>query len=537
MYYIPGKGIGFGERTESCEVGRFTVLWEGFVFVKGEKPGRPSIDSFMTEIGRSNLHRAASILSGSFACFVRDKETGNWYVFCDGSRATPVFYTEDAVSSSFLELAHRDHLGIDDMNPLSVVEFILTGLQFSNKTFFDQIKMLDTQEILKITPGHLIELEHLENRDPFQKNPPSDLQSAFLVLMEKIANSIRELRVSVDLTGGTDSRLTASMLDHFRLKFETSVSGASNQEDILISEKVSRVLKPVNGHHSFVHEVDPSTLWLELNDIVRKVDGLCDAVGAHRLYQFGLDREKRGIELAIGSSGGELYKDSGFWRTAFLTPLGTKEHYINKIVTSGVASWGMHAIPSGILSEKLKSLSEDYISVVKEHLRERFLSTCTSKYELADRLFYEYSVRAPRGFACRIIHQYVPYLDPELVTIGTHLSQQNRFRHGFHRKILSKLSPKLANLSTTRAGLSMAIGGRGIIRDGIGILRRQLSHGKIIAKDDPKLYLYLRARPEIEDVLVSMKDHSIINPDIHLDEISDLYLGRLVTLFKTFGSS
>lgn len=539
MYYTLAKGIEFDDRTECYEVNRFTVCWEGFVFVKGQKPGRPSIDTFITEITRSDLYRAISILSGSFVCFVRDKETGIWWAFSDDSRASSLFYTEETVSSSFLELAHRNHLGIEDMKPLSVVEFMLTGLQFSNKIFFHRIKVLDTQEILKITPGRSIELKQLPLRDPFQKELPSDLESAFLGIMEKIATSIRGLRVSVDLTGGTDTRLTASVLDHFGLEFETSVSGAPNHPDVLISEKVAQVLGPVYGHRYVEHEVEPSTLWDELDNIIRAVDGLCDGVGAHRLYQLALDREKRGIELAIGSSGGELYKDGGWWRAAFLTPLPAraKEHFIDQIVDSGLAAWGMHAIPHEIFAKKLRSFSENYLAIIKKRLSERFLPANMSKYELADRIFYEYSARAPRGFDCRIIKRYVPYLDPDLVAIGTHLPMQDRLRHGFYRKILSRLSPQLANMLTTRNGMSVARGGKGIMRDVFGIIHWQLSKVKANAKDNPQLYHCLRGLPEIEDVLASMKDYGIIHSDIHLSEIRDLYLGRLVTLFKAFGSS
>jgi len=157
MYCLVDKGMEMGEGAECREAKRFIVCWEGFVFVKGEKPGKPSIDAFMTEMGRSDLHRTASILSGSFVCFAQDKETDTWYAFSNGSCAPPLFYTEDAVSSSFLELAHRNHLGIEDMTPFSIVESILTGLQFYNKTSFDQIKVLDTEEILEASPGRAIQ--------------------------------------------------------------------------------------------------------------------------------------------------------------------------------------------------------------------------------------------------------------------------------------------------------------------------------------------------------------------------------------------
>ncbi|MCK4394312.1 hypothetical protein KAX17_15535 [Candidatus Bipolaricaulota bacterium] len=539
MYYTLAEGIEFDEGTECREVKRFTVCWEGFVFVKGQKPGRSSIAKFIEEIGESNLHRAISMLSGSFVCFVRDKEIGTWCAFSDGSCATPLFYTEDAVSSSILELAHRNHLGIEDLEPLAVVEFILTGLQFSNKIFFDRIKVLDAQEILKITPGWSIELKHLAHRDPFQKEVPSDLESSFLGIMQQITDSVRGLRLSVDLTGGTDTRLTASILDHFGLEFETSVSGTANHPDVLISEKVARLLSPVCGHHPLVHEVGPSTLWLELDDIVRKVDGLCDAVGAHRLYQLALDREKRGIELVIGSSGGELYKDGGWWRAAFLTPLPirAKEHFIDKIVDSGLAAWGMHEVPRKLFAKRLLDFSENYLSSVKQRLKEGFLSPTVGKYELADRIFYEYSVRAPRGFGCRMIRRYVPHLDPDLVAIGVHLPMQDRLRHGFYRKILSKVNPELANMPTTRNGMSVARGAKGTVRDVLGIIHWQLSKARTSAKDSPQLYSCLRALPEIEGVLASMKNYDVINSDIRVNEIRDVHLGRLVTLFKAFGPS
>ena len=265
MYLDLTEGIEVSDTTQWQKSQRFEIYWEGFVFVKGQQPGKTSIRSFVKKLERLGPHQASAILSGSFVCLVQDKESGTWYAFTDGSRSKPLFYTKDTVCSSFLELAKRNHFKGSNMDPFCVVEFILTGFQFSDKIFFNQIKVLDAHEILEVTPGLSITLKHRAWRDPFQEELFSDSVAAFLNVMEKIVKSIRdsELQVSVDLTGGTDTRLTAAILDYFGLEFETAVSGTPNHPDVQIGAKVARTLESSHTFHPVFHEVRPTFLWNE----------------------------------------------------------------------------------------------------------------------------------------------------------------------------------------------------------------------------------------------------------------------------------
>jgi len=532
MYLGVTEGIEVSDKTQYLRYGKYEIYWEGFVFAEGARSGETAIRFFAKELGQSDLGQASAVLSGSFVCFVQDNESDASYAFTDGARRKPLYYTENAVCSSFLELAKRSHLRGADMDPFCLVEFIYTGLQFSRKIFFDQINILDAHEILKITPGISIALEHRAVRDPFQEELPSNPVIAFLDAMEKTVELLRKsgLRVSVDLTGGLDTRLLVAMLDYFGLEFETAVSGTPDHPDVQISKKVARARGNSHDHHPIYHEVRPTFLWSELGRVVKAADGMN---GSHRLYQLALDRKERGIELTIGGNGGQFYKDGVQWITAFLTRPGikAKERLLSKFVHSGMASWSWkQEIPHNIFCRRLREVSKVYKVYIHNQLKEKCFSLSASKHELADRIFYQYSLRDPRS---SIINHYSPYLDPDCIAIGVNLLKRDRFRHRFHRKVISRLNPQLANLSTARIGMSMAKGSVGIMRDIFGVIywRMSMANKRYGSLDNPELYSCLRRLPEAKNALAGLKDYDIVEASITLEEISNIHLGRLVNLF------
>ena len=533
MYFDIDKGIEVNNQTQCLKGEEFDVYWEGFIFIKGELPGRQSVNLFLEKMKESDFYEAVSILSGNFSCLIHFKEKNIWYGFTDGSRLGALFYTKDAICSSFLEIASKKKLDYKSLNPYCVVEFILTGLQFTKKFLFEQINIIDASEVLVIHPKLSITLEKLKkDRSPFDREIQPDPEKSFFDIMKQIVASIRPFKVSVDITGGTDSRFTVGVLNYLGLKFETAVCGNPKYSDVIIASKVAKLINnDSNFFHPVPHHVTPSSLWEELDSVVRATDGVCGAVGYQRLYQLAMDRKKRGIDLTIGSSGGELYKDGGWWRTAFASR--SNKDLLRRLASSGLVSWGIVGeIPCHIFQGHLREISKNYKESVHKDLTNNFLSKNENKYELADRIFYEYSVRAPRGFGCRIANSYAPHLDPELVAIGVRLSFLNRFRHQFYRKILSKINPGIAKLSTNRGGMSEIAGVRGLVRDVLGMARWKLSKDKGVPKENPQLYSSLRELTETKEALASLKDFNIIAKDITLKDINNAYLGRLITLFK-----
>jgi hypothetical protein len=534
MYLDLIDGISISDKTHFLKNKRFDVYWEGLVFVGGLAAGKDSITSFIEKLENSTLDHATYCLSGSFVCFLLDKDADTWHCFSDGSRLKPLYYTQKAISSSFLELAKRSNLKGSDMDSFCIVEFILTGYHFSSNIFFKQIKVLNADEILEAKPGFSVVLKKRDGGYPLEGDLPADPVNAFLNILEKTALSLRNsgLRISFDLTGGLDTRLLAATFDYFGLEFDTAITGVPNNPDILIARKTAKVLGKSHPFYPVFHEVSAETLWAELDPIVKEVDGMNDIVEPyHRLSQLAESRRERGIELTIGGGGGQLYKDGIQWIKAFLTPGRErgKTRLLDKLVSTGLASGGLSKeITHNIFPKHLQAISFDYRTYLYNYLKDRFLLTSSSKYKLADIIFYLYSLRAPRT---ALINQYSPFLNPESVFIGINLNKRDRFRHQFHRRVISRVNPRLANLTTNRIGMSMARGGIGVVKDFFGMVRWCMSN-KVLPLSNQQLYPCLRTLPETDKALSGLKDYGFLSTDTTLETIEDAYLGRFITLFK-----
>ena len=108
------------------ENSRYSVWWEGVVFVKSFLSGAVSIKQFIATIENSDLTTACNILSGSFLCILLDREKEKYYAFVDNSRQSHFFYNQTYISTSFLKLIDRTKPKLNSIDHLSMVEFVLT---------------------------------------------------------------------------------------------------------------------------------------------------------------------------------------------------------------------------------------------------------------------------------------------------------------------------------------------------------------------------------------------------------------------------
>jgi len=215
--------------------------------------------------------------------------------------------------TSFIELVKYSLPTKGDLDFSSIIEFIITGQIFCSNTFFNSIKNIKANEILVIDSKRISSrIKKLENI--YEKDMSTD---DFLKEMKKIAFSLKNKKISIDLTGGIDSRLLTLILQNNGLQFETAISGYHGHPDIEISKEISKILGL--QHYITYHHVNSETIFKELKETFIYYDGLTDIIEKHRLYKFFEDRKSRGIEVSISGGGGELYKDAGWWRVATKT--------------------------------------------------------------------------------------------------------------------------------------------------------------------------------------------------------------------------
>ncbi len=221
---------------DSVEDERYQLWWDGLIFVKGIPSGAPSVRNFLHELRSKELTHACCSLSGTFACLVLDKLSGNYYAFADNRSNTNLFYSEKMINTSFLDMLPYVHPRLSQLKMPTIVEFILTGRVFFPNVFFDSIRSLQHNEIVVIKAG---------KQRVIEKHLPDLLseklhQRSFVKAFEDIVKSVKNRQLSIDLSGGTDSRLTV-------LLFREEVKQICKDGSIIYTELKLSILRNTDG--------------------------------------------------------------------------------------------------------------------------------------------------------------------------------------------------------------------------------------------------------------------------------------------------
>ncbi|MDA8387671.1 MAG: asparagine synthase-related protein, partial [Nitrospiraceae bacterium] len=285
----------------------YDVYWEGLVFASGIPSGPESVKVFVAELEKKGIEDACGMLKGIYFFVIESRKSGDIHAFIDNSGLYHAFYTPRRVSSSFLELARHEGLAASDFDPDAVVEFLHFGSLFSFGTYLPPIRRIRHDDIIRLSRQGG-KLTFAKKNGTGICSPPDSPSVTFEQFFHETAASLCNRRVSIDLTGGVDTRLVAAMFDRCGLQFETASSGGTPEyEDISLSRPVARAL----GHPWFATIHSASGLERDMGDILLATDGLYDVLYYHRLYQLQKDRKKRGVDTMISGAGGELFKD--FW--------------------------------------------------------------------------------------------------------------------------------------------------------------------------------------------------------------------------------
>jgi asparagine synthetase B (glutamine-hydrolysing) len=515
-----GRGVNHLD-LDDCE-----VYWHGLAFLDNFAAGAESIREFARRAQGSLAHAAAG-LKGVYFVVMRDKLNGTCSAFVDNSGLYHAYCAEERVSNSFLGLAGMENLGPQDADAEALVEFLHFGCIYSGKTLL--------QGIRKIEPGELL---HFPARGPLRREAKKTPDIAapspepFEVMLEKLSRAIVMEEVSLDLTGGIDSRLLAVVLDYFGLTFEVATSGVPGSEDLILAESVAALLgrRLQVTHHDSGHEN-----W---DGLLEVCDGLFDPAKASRPMQLHRDRAARGITLALSGAGGELFKD--FWWLQDFPFYSQWPPNLERLYSFRIASGELqHAYLAG----RYRSLSLTYREQLMHALARYMSGSNTQTY---DRIYYSFKMQAlagrflTNGLAC--VDMYAPYLERDAVRAGYNMGRGERFFCRYHRRIITRYSPNIARVPTTEGGMSASSENSAVARD-LRLyvadrwrrLRRKIDRNYSVRRpdqgpDDPRMPANLRRLLEQRRSVERMKDEGILNPALRVGDIQPGYFGPLLAL-------
>jgi asparagine synthetase B (glutamine-hydrolysing) len=435
--------------TNALSTPAYDICWSGFAYRKGFLAGAPSLGEF-NKVCEADIPRAAADLKGAYFVAISCKESGNTYAFVDPAGLYHSYYSSRMIGTSFLRLSREEKFTSEDINPEALVEFFHQGCIYEDKTLFRGINKISPFSVVRSNPWGSTEVLPKPVAD-ISEAPKHSLES----LLRDFADAAKNDFMSMDITGGVDSRLLTTVFSYFGVPFEMASSGRPGIPDIEIAAKVAAVL----GHpfHATYHSAEQAN-WDELFYLS---DGMFDVTKNSRYIQLQKDRRGRGCTLSVSGTGGELYKD--FWWLQDFPFYSRRRPHLARLYSYRIAA---RAPQHSLLRERYRRISEGYRDRALHSLGEYTAPSNTKTY---DRIYYYYKMR---GFAgcflssgSEVLRMGMPYLDPEAVSIGYNLPRSQRLLNRFHRKTISHYSRRVAGMPTTEGGVSSASGGLAISLD------------------------------------------------------------------------
>ena len=529
---VHGSGIEqIDAHIRKLETPTHTLYWEGLVFKDGLPAGAPSLQSFVREL--SNLAGASTSLRGVYFVAVRENSSGDTYVFGDQTGRFHLFASEPAVSTSLLDLGVNDRLTFSDVDHQAVVDFLTYGYLTFGRTLSSKIRRLQPDQIARVRKGAAVEFLHRPVRDISE--PP---QYSVDDILRNLAGAVNEEKVSVDLTGGIDTRLIAITLDYYGMKFEVAHAGTRGNTDMAIAEVVAAAL----GRELVVTYHDPTNFESVLPELFRTCDGLLDISKDHLGLQMQHERLARGITLVIAGDGGPLHKDQN-WLQDFPFYARRKpnvQKFCNYRVAPVVANYAL-------FSDHYADLARTYRQRALEFINRHVVPGNTQTY---DQVYFHLNAPDSLGrFASNhagMVDVYSPLCERDAVAYSYHLPRTQRFFNNFHRNSMTRLNPRVARIRTTEGGISgssewskVAADFARYAVDKMSRVQKKLNQ-RFFNKPyrhevpiDPRLYDNIRNCSTMRDAVADLRDRGVLNPQISLKDIPNGSLGSILTLHLT----
>lgn len=539
MYINIHTGIESGSQTSKISNQSYDLYWEGIIFYPGIEEGETSMNKFLDSLENSNnentILEQVRRLRGNWSLFLFDRNQNKWLAFSDHSHQSFLFFSNTSISNSFLRLRAEvpDKTNADEE---ALLCFLYSGNIYTKAIFYSDICKLDYHDYLEIKNSK-IEKKSKRLHDVFAgKMAPG----SFVSTLQPLISSLRNHKLCLDLSGGTDTRALLMSLHHLGFDFDVATYGDQHYSEVQIAQKTATLIgKDLKFINLTSKDMNPDDLMLAW----KGCDGLDLALDS---YLFEAWRSKLGYTVVIGGTAGELYKDGGWYVAAIRNGLALKGHagLIQHLFDTTQMLW------AGLSTPELESLLNDtYVRKVSHFISE--LSTMLLmnyiKYpllEASDRIFFDFSLNRPQGTSNAVIHRILPLYEPEMIQIGVHQSIWKRLNHNLYRQECGKLNRDVAKIKTDRLGLTLSPSYIDIFLEyGKYVstylhvrreFKRGIGHGLPMSKtpnQNKKITAdYVLGHPDLQKGISNLKDRGFLRDNLDISSINARMATRIIAV-------
>lgn len=508
-----------------------SLSYEGVFFIPPHRLGDASARFFLSMVKESGLSPAIRKTKGNFYAVYTDVN-GKRFAFVDNGAIYLAYAGKGEISSDFFNLLEKFSPSVNDMDLWALFEILHNGVIHTDRTPIKEVRRIGRDEVINLDDEGKICSEPKGLSDPFVID---DSAPSFDNVFGGILESIKGEHISIDLTGGLDTRLTLGLLLSHNIEFETASSGILGHPDFEIPITLARL----GGFENYPYLHNPTTLQDDIEPLIEAFDCLTNSVALHRYYRMINERLNRGVTLALLSAGGGFFRD--FWWLSDWPIFNKKKPNIAALYYRRMATRIEFALFKGTI---LKEIALNFNENTVKNLEAKYGGRSPARLA-NDACAYFYHVHGIGSAGLTGYNRFIPTLghfyDPELLLTGANMPIKLRRMNGFIRQIVSASNPAIAKVRTDR-GQSLSdkrmdrfidelqfifdIGGRALRR-----IRHRLT-GKAVHKEPnhPEYMRLVRALPQYRDSLKMCQKLNLVNNSLDPTDIPNRFIGSIIAV-------
>ncbi len=503
-----------------------TVYVNGFFYIRGCVSGKDSVLKLIS-FYRKNGFIPFRELFGSYIIIFKDNSRDEILIFTDNSNMRSFFYNNEYISDDIFQIIEKNKNSFFNQN--AVLEYLKYGNIFEHATLIEDIKATKSTLLYKIAKNSIIEINKGIG-DISEKSIYADIYQYFDDLTLALSNK----KITMDLTGGYDSRMIFCALKNRIKDMHIFISGPDSAKDVIVAKNVAEKndinIDCFNNNYKKISEKD----LLKAFDFSygQLVFDFC-----FRLMDFSFYRKNKGYDLRITGDGGVLHKD-WWWLQDF--PLynksrtNLKKFYYQRVNYSRIN----YNVFSYDFLEKIKSYDDVFTSNLAKYVRK----TNTQTYDFL--YYYLFGSKLSRNYNIysKILISYAPLWENEIVKLAYSLPRNERFYYNYIRRVTSHYDKKTSRLKTVYNMTASSdieyklldIGGfmSDYVKKAIRMIKRKILNKNV--KSDVDVYNIQKSIKDtnfFRESLEFMKNANVLRKDAEEKEIDSTLGERILNIY------
>lgn len=426
------KGIVNFNGLHTYSYKEYTYYYSGIIWMTGKKTGEETVLQIAVIFEETGVIPFARIF-GSFYCIIK-KPDGEIILFTDNSNMHCFFIGDKALGTDFLETVREN--GTYSFDKDALCEFIDLGNVYFGKTPVENIK-LSSSDKYYIFNRNTLKTKDKKIGNIDDKSSVTDVNEFF----REMAYSLSDMKLTMSLTGGYDSRMVFSCLREY-VPVDIFISGNNRRDDDIVCAQ--KAAAAAGSRIEVIKSQKPEMTEQYIAFLFECAQGIVPFAndGFIRVNDFIRNRSMLGYDCYLSGDGGVLHKD--WWWLQDLPCYRRKLTDFSKFYYQRIR-FSDEKVPWGsLLKKNAAGLDKRMINELKNYRMPLNTQTYDSLYFNVNgkKTSVNYSIHS------KYIYSYAPLWELELVKYSYHLPRRQRFFYNSIRHITTKASVNIARVPT-----------------------------------------------------------------------------------------